>query len=44
MGNQDKKAYDPLHRDQVNRAQNTDHAARACEQFAYSIVKITRLG
>ena len=21
----------------MNRAQNTDHAARACEQFAYSI-------
>ena len=27
----------------VNRARNTDHAARTCERFVYSIVKITRL-
>ena len=26
--------------DQVNKARNTDHAARTCERFVYSIVKI----
>ena len=28
---------------QVNRARNADQAARTCETFVYSIVKITRL-
>ena len=32
-----------VHRDQVNRARNTDDAARTCERFVYSTVKITRL-
>ena len=30
------------HRDQANRARNTDQAARSYERFVYSIVKITR--
>ena len=30
-------------RDHVNRVRNADQAARVCEQFVYSIVKITRL-
>ena len=30
-------------RDQVNTARNVGHAARTCEHFVYSIVKITRL-
>ena len=29
--------------DHVNRARNTDHAARTCEKFVYSTVTITRL-
>ena len=29
--------------DHVNRAQNADHAARTCERFVYSRVKMTRL-
>ena len=40
------KAYDPLRavrRDHVNKARNTDHAARTCERFVNSIVKITRV-
>ena len=32
-----------VRRDHVNRARNADHAARTCERFVYSIVKITRL-
>ena len=32
-----------IRRDQVNRARNADYAARTCERFVYSIVKITRL-
>ena len=27
----------------MNRTRNADHAARTCERFVYSIVKITRL-
>ena len=27
----------------MNRARNADHAARTCERFVYSIVKIKRL-
>ena len=27
----------------MNRARNADHAARTCERFVYSLVKITRL-
>ena len=30
-------------RDHVNRARNADHAARTCEKFVYSVVKVTRL-
>ena len=30
-------------RDHVNRARNADHAAKTCEWFVYSAVKITRL-
>ena len=29
-----------VHRNHVNRAQNADQAARTCERFVYSIVKI----
>ena len=32
-----------VRRDHANRAWNADHAARTCERFVYSIVKITRL-
>ena len=32
-----------VRRDHVNRARNADHAARTCESFVYSVVKITRL-
>ena len=32
-----------VRRDHVNRARHADHAARACDRFAYSIVKVTRL-
>ena len=32
-----------VRRDQVNRSRNTDHAARTCKIFVYSIVKLTRL-
>ena len=32
-----------VRQDQVNSARNTDHAARVCERFVYSRVKITRL-
>ena len=28
--------------DNVNRARNADHAARTCERFVYSIVKILK--
>ena len=31
-----------VRRDHVNRARNADHAARTCERFVYSIVRITR--
>ena len=34
---------DVVYRAQLNRAWNADHAARTCERFVYSIVKITRL-
>ena len=32
-----------IRRDHVNRIRNADHAARTCERFVSSIVKITRL-
>ena len=32
-----------VHKDQVNSAQDVDQAARTCERFVFSIVKITRL-
>ena len=32
-----------VHRNHMNRAQNADQAARTCERFVYSVVKITRL-
>ena len=32
-----------VRRDHVNRAPNAGHAARTCERFVYSIIKITRL-
>ena len=31
-----------VRRDHVNRARNADQAARTCERFVYSVVKITR--
>ena len=47
VGNQDKKAIIlstcSTSRFTMNRAQNADHAARTCERFVYSIVKMTRL-
>ena len=46
VGNRDKSPWSfahVVHRDLVNRTRNTDHAARTCERFAYSIVIITRL-
>ena len=30
-------------RGHVNRAQNADHAAKTCDRFVYSIVKVTKL-
>ena len=32
-----------VRQDQVNRAQNADHAPRTCERLAYCRVKITRI-
>ena len=38
-----ERACSQASRNQVNRSRNTDHAARTCERFVYSILIITMI-